>query len=35
MQNKEDMLNYQGKTMEIIWNGVIAKVKIELINMIE
>ena len=35
MQNKEDMLNYQGKTLEIIWNGVIVKVKIDSISIIE
>ena len=35
MQNKEDMLNYQGKTLEIIWNGVIIKVKIDSISIIE
>jgi len=35
IQNKDDMLKYKGKTLEIIWNGVIAKVKIESISMIE
>jgi exodeoxyribonuclease VII large subunit len=35
MQNKEDLLKYKGKTLEIIWNGVVAKVKIESIKTIE
>jgi len=29
MHNNEDLLNYKGKNLEIIWNGVIAKVLIE------
>jgi len=32
MHNNEDLLNYKGKSLEIIWNGVIAKVKIETIK---
>jgi len=29
------MFNYKGNTLEIIWNGVITKVKIESISMIK
>jgi len=32
MHNNQDLLNYKGKSLEIIWNGVIAKVKIESIK---
>lgn len=30
--NKEDLLEYKGKNLEIIWNGIIVKVKIESIS---
>ena len=29
MYNKEDLLEYKGQNLEIIWNGIIVKVKIE------
>ena len=29
LQNKDELLKYKGKSLEIIWNGVIVKVKIE------
>ena len=32
MYNKEDLLEYKGKNLEIIWNGIIVKVKIESIS---
>ena len=32
MHNNEELLNYKGKNLEIIWNGVIVKVKIETIK---
>jgi hypothetical protein len=32
MHNKEDLLEYKGKNLEIIWNGIIVKVKIESIS---
>ena len=32
MYNKEDLLEYKGQNLEIIWNGIIVKVKIESIS---
>ena len=32
MHNKEDLLEYKGKNLEIIWNNIIVKVKIESIS---